>query len=69
MSAYGAESARFHVPARLTPKTPKEVEIGHIERSNDELMKAMAEKRMALDFVEGYVSCDIPLHTCLLCCP
>lgn len=44
----------FHVPARLSPKTAHEVEIGHVERSSEELLKAMAEKRMALDLVLGY---------------
>jgi ion channel-forming bestrophin family protein len=43
----------YHIPARLSPKTAHETELGHIERTPDELLKAMAEKRMALDLVEG----------------
>lgn len=45
----------FHVPARLSPRTPAEVESGQMKRSVGEMKKAMVEKKMALDLVEGYV--------------
>lgn len=45
----------FHVPPRLTPRTPEEISSGTIKRSKEEMMKVMAEKRMALDLIEGFV--------------
>ncbi|KAF8971759.1 Bestrophin, RFP-TM, chloride channel-domain-containing protein [Flammula alnicola] len=45
----------FHVPPRLTAKTPEEIETGRVQRSTQELNKVMAEKRMALDLIEGYL--------------
>lgn len=44
----------FHIPPRLTPKTSKETEQGQVLRPAAELNKVMAEKRMALDLVEGF---------------
>ncbi|PPQ93138.1 hypothetical protein CVT25_003519 [Psilocybe cyanescens] len=44
----------FHVPPRLSPKTPQEIQSGRLERTEQELNKVMAEKRMALDLVEGF---------------
>lgn len=43
----------FHVPPRLTPKTVQESEGGQVMRSTQELIKVMAEKRMALDLIQG----------------
>lgn len=44
----------FHVPLRTSPKTPEETAAGTTKRSVRELNKVMAEKRMALDLVEGF---------------
>ncbi|KAG6888353.1 hypothetical protein C0995_009046 [Termitomyces sp. Mi166 len=44
----------FHVPPRLSPKTPQEIESGKVERSSGEMLQVMNEKRMALDLVEGF---------------
>ncbi|KAF9445947.1 UPF0187-domain-containing protein [Macrolepiota fuliginosa MF-IS2] len=44
----------FHVPPRLSPKTPEETETGRSKRSVGEMKKVMAEKKMALDLVEGF---------------
>ncbi|RDB20650.1 hypothetical protein Hypma_012157 [Hypsizygus marmoreus] len=44
----------FHVPPRLSPKTPQEIEDEQAQRSTQELLKVMAEKRTALDLVEGF---------------
>ncbi|TFK65187.1 UPF0187-domain-containing protein [Pluteus cervinus] len=44
----------FHVPPRLTPKTPEETAKGEINRSRQELYKVMNEKRLALDLVEAF---------------
>ncbi|KAF7984786.1 hypothetical protein HWV62_11778 [Athelia sp. TMB] len=44
----------FHVPPRLTPRTPEEISSGTIKRSKEEMAKVMAEKRMALDLIEGF---------------
>ncbi|KAF8058525.1 Bestrophin, RFP-TM, chloride channel-domain-containing protein [Lyophyllum atratum] len=44
----------FHVPPRLSGKTPEEMASGKIERSSQELLKVMAEKRVALDLVKGF---------------
>ncbi|KAJ7482182.1 Bestrophin, RFP-TM, chloride channel-domain-containing protein [Mycena galericulata] len=44
----------YHVPVRLTPKTREEEISGRAMRSLQELNKAMAEKRMALDLVLGF---------------
>lgn len=43
----------FHVPPRLTPKTPQETDSGRVNRSPEEMIKVMVEKRMALDLVEA----------------
>jgi predicted membrane chloride channel (bestrophin family) len=43
----------FHVPLRLSPKTPEEVQSGQSERSVKEMSKVMAEKKMALDLLYG----------------
>lgn len=45
----------YHVPPALTPHTPAETASGHLDRSVKELTAVMAEKRMALDLVDGYV--------------
>ena len=45
----------FHVPPRLTPKTPEETQSGECQRSIEEMNKVMVEKRMALDLIEGCV--------------
>jgi putative membrane protein len=44
----------YHVPPRLTVKTEQETISGKVMRSPQELSKAMAEKRMALDLVLGF---------------
>ncbi|KAJ7157849.1 Bestrophin, RFP-TM, chloride channel-domain-containing protein [Mycena crocata] len=44
----------YHVPPRLTVKTAEETIKGQVMRSPQELSKAMAEKRMALDLVLGF---------------
>ncbi|KAJ7682841.1 Bestrophin, RFP-TM, chloride channel-domain-containing protein [Mycena rosella] len=44
----------IHVPPRLTVKTAEETISGKVMRSEQELTKAMAEKRMALDLVLGF---------------
>ncbi|TFK32431.1 Bestrophin, RFP-TM, chloride channel-domain-containing protein [Crucibulum laeve] len=44
----------FHVPPRFSNKTAEEVASGQLQRSTEELSKAMSEKRMALDLVEGF---------------
>jgi len=46
----------FHVPARLSPLTAEEISLGAPKRSQEEMLKVMAEKRMALDLIEGYAS-------------
>ena len=46
----------FHVPPRLSPFTAEEIAQGMSQRSQDEMLKVMAEKRMALDLIEGYAS-------------
>jgi len=43
----------FHVPPRTSAKSPEETSAGKLIRSRQELEKVMAEKRMALDLVEG----------------
>lgn len=50
----------FHVPLRLTPKTPEESAKPEAPpRSKEEMESVMTEKRAALDLLEGYVtSCD-----------
>jgi len=45
----------FHVPLRLTPKTADELAKPVApSRSKEEVETVMAEKRMALDLLEGY---------------
>jgi hypothetical protein len=45
----------FHVPLRLTPKTVDELAKPIApSRSKEEVEAVMAEKRMALDLLEGY---------------
>ncbi|KAJ6562810.1 UPF0187-domain-containing protein [Mycena vulgaris] len=44
----------YHVPPRLTVKTAEETMSGKVMRSEQELNKAMAEKRMALDLVLAF---------------
>ncbi|KAJ7619496.1 Bestrophin, RFP-TM, chloride channel-domain-containing protein [Roridomyces roridus] len=44
----------YHVPVRLSPKTTDESSSGKTMRSAQELNKAMAEKRMALDLVLAF---------------
>jgi predicted membrane chloride channel (bestrophin family) len=44
----------FHVPPLLTVKTPDEILTGKLQRTAEELNKVMAEKRMALDLIEGF---------------
>ncbi len=44
----------FHVPPRVSPKTPEEIASGQVNRSKQEMIKVMAEKRMALDLIEGF---------------
>lgn len=43
-----------HVPVRLSPKTEEEVRTGEVKRPSTEIMKAMGEKRMALDLIAGF---------------
>jgi predicted membrane chloride channel (bestrophin family) len=45
----------FHVPPRVSPRTPEEIAEGKTQRSKEEMFKVMAEKRMALDLIEGFV--------------
>lgn len=45
----------FHVPLRLTPKTPQELAQPVAPwRGKEEVEKVMSEKRMALELLEGY---------------
>ncbi|ESK92461.1 UPF0187-domain-containing protein [Moniliophthora roreri MCA 2997] len=44
----------YHVPPCRTPRTPEELQTGKLKRSKGELSKVMAEKRMALDLIEGF---------------
>ncbi|KAJ7079607.1 Bestrophin, RFP-TM, chloride channel-domain-containing protein [Mycena belliarum] len=44
----------YHTPPRLTVKTQEETLSGKVIRSERELTKAMAEKRMALDLVLAF---------------
>ncbi|KAF9261672.1 hypothetical protein L218DRAFT_905097 [Marasmius fiardii PR-910] len=44
----------YHVPPCMTPRTPQEQESGKLKRSKVELAKVMAEKRSALDLIEGF---------------
>lgn len=44
----------FHIPARLSPKTPEEVQLGTSQRTVKEMTKVMAEKTMALDLIYGF---------------
>ncbi|KAH8831303.1 UPF0187-domain-containing protein [Flagelloscypha sp. PMI_526] len=44
----------FHVPSRLTPKTAEEIQTGEVRRTRDEKVKAMKEKKMAMDLVEAF---------------
>ncbi|KIK53285.1 hypothetical protein GYMLUDRAFT_49464 [Collybiopsis luxurians FD-317 M1] len=44
----------YHVPPRLTPRTNEEIATGLMNRTSSELMKVMAEKRMALDLILAY---------------
>ncbi|TFK25391.1 UPF0187-domain-containing protein [Coprinopsis marcescibilis] len=44
----------YHVPPRLSGKTPEEVQAEKLLRPVQELNKVMAEKRMALDLIHGY---------------
>ncbi|KAF8161654.1 Bestrophin, RFP-TM, chloride channel-domain-containing protein [Crassisporium funariophilum] len=44
----------FHVPPRISVKTAEEVKTGQLQRSVQELNKVMAEKRMAVDLIEGF---------------
>jgi predicted membrane chloride channel (bestrophin family) len=44
----------YHVPTRLTPRTADEISTGVMNRTSTELMKVMAEKRMALDLILGF---------------
>jgi len=45
----------FHVPPLVRQKTAEEIATGKAMRTTEELMKVMAEKRIALDLVAGYV--------------
>ncbi|KAK7047362.1 hypothetical protein VNI00_006593 [Paramarasmius palmivorus] len=45
----------YHVPPCRTPRTSEEQETGRLKRSKEELSKVMAEKRMALDLIEGFI--------------
>lgn len=55
----------FHVPPRVSAKTAEETASGKIDRSSTELIKVMAEKRMALDLIEGYAKKTIAQSTSL----
>ncbi|KIY71134.1 UPF0187-domain-containing protein [Cylindrobasidium torrendii FP15055 ss-10] len=44
----------FHVPPVVSSRTPEEVASGQLNRSKEEMVKVMAEKRMALDLVKGF---------------
>ncbi|KAF9026144.1 UPF0187-domain-containing protein [Hymenopellis radicata] len=44
----------FHVPPRLSPKTPEEIATAQVNRSKQEMIKVMAEKRMALDLIDAF---------------
>jgi putative membrane protein len=56
----------FHVPARISPRTPEEIAEGTSKRSKEEELKVMAEKRMALDLVEGYALIFSQVFSCAL---
>lgn len=44
----------FHVPPVVSPRTPEEAASGRLNRPKEEMVKVMAEKRMALDLVKGF---------------
>lgn len=44
----------FHVPPRLSPKTAEEIKTGEIRRNRDEKLKAMKEKKLAMDLIQGF---------------
>ncbi|KDQ51415.1 hypothetical protein JAAARDRAFT_140206 [Jaapia argillacea MUCL 33604] len=44
----------FHTPTRLSAKTDEEIKTGVIKRSEEEMKRAMAEKRMAIDLVAAF---------------
>lgn len=44
----------FHVPPCRTPRTEEERQSGTFKRPKEELAKIMAEKRIALDLIEGF---------------
>lgn len=44
----------YHVPPRLTPRTAEEISTGLMNRTSSELVRVMAEKRMALDLILGF---------------
>jgi len=44
----------FHVPPLLSAKTPEEIQSGTLNRTKQEMMQVMAEKRLALDLVEAF---------------
>jgi len=52
----------FHVPPRLTVKTPEEIQTGLLQRPTQEMNKVMSEKFMALDLIEGSVTVLPLLH-------
>lgn len=44
----------YHVPPCRTPRTAEERATGEWRRPERELLEVMAEKRMALDLIEGF---------------
>jgi ion channel-forming bestrophin family protein len=45
----------FHVPPLVSQKTAAEIASGKLERSREEQLRVMEEKRHALDLIEGYI--------------
>lgn len=44
----------YHVPPCRTPRTAEERATGEWRRPEQELLEVMAEKKIALDLIEGY---------------
>jgi putative membrane protein len=44
----------FHVPPLVSQKTAAEIASGKLERSREEQLRVMEEKRHALDLIEGF---------------
>ncbi|EPQ55356.1 UPF0187-domain-containing protein [Gloeophyllum trabeum ATCC 11539] len=45
----------YHVPPRMTAKTQEEIDSGVMKRGEEEMRRVMAEKRLALELLQGFV--------------